>query len=85
MALFAAQHGMHWVSLDLPPANCSTTGSERDLNRLGCWLGAAAQSNTDEGPDRAPPEADLATARHLGRRVAQVTRQFVRGREALSL
>ncbi|MCJ2143497.1 flavodoxin family protein [Methylobacterium sp. E-066] len=85
MALFAAQHGMHWVSLDLPPANCSTTGSEQDLNRLGCWLGAAAQSNTDEGPDRAPPEADLATARHLGRRVAQITRQFVRGREALSL
>jgi len=85
MALFAAQHGMHWVSLDLPPANCSTLGSERDLNRLGCWLGAAAQSNTDEGPDRAPPEADRATARHLGRRVAQVTRHFVRGREALSL
>ncbi len=85
MALFAAQHGMHWVSLDLPPANSSTTGSEQDLNRLGYWLGAAAQSNTDEGPERAPPEADLATARHLGRRVAQVTRQFVRGREALSL
>ena len=85
LALFAAQHGMHWVSLDLPPANCSTTGSEQDLNRLGYWLGAAAQSNTDAGPDRAPPEADLATARHLGRRVAQVTRQFVRGLEAPSL
>ncbi|TXM99844.1 flavodoxin family protein [Methylobacterium sp. WL64] len=85
LALFAAQHGMHWVSLDLPPANCSTTGSEQDLNRLGYWLGAAAQSNTDAGPDRAPPEADLATARHLGRRVAQVTRQFVRGLEAPGL
>jgi multimeric flavodoxin WrbA len=82
MALFAAQHGMHWVNLDLPPANHSTKGSEHDLNRLGFWLGAAAQSNVDEGPDVAPPEADLATARHLGKRVAQATLQFVRGRIA---
>ncbi|MFO7298500.1 MAG: flavodoxin family protein [Pseudomonadota bacterium] len=80
IALFAAQHGMHWVNLDLPPANNSTKGSEEDLNRLGFWLGAAAQSNTDQGPDLAPPESDLLTARHLGRRVAQVTLQFVRGR-----
>jgi len=47
IALFAAQHGMHWVNLGLPPANHSTTGSEEDLNRLGFWLGAGAQSNTD--------------------------------------
>lgn len=79
IALFAAQHGMHWVGLDLPPANNSSTGSEEDLNRLGFWLGAGAQSNTDQGPDLAPPEADLATARHLGRRVAETTLQFVRG------
>jgi NAD(P)H dehydrogenase (quinone) len=82
IALFAAQHGMHWVGLDLPPANHSTMGSEDELNRLGFWLGAAAQSNTDQGPDLAPPEADLATARHLGRRVAETTLRFVRGRAA---
>jgi NAD(P)H dehydrogenase (quinone) len=80
IALFAAQHGMHWVNLGLPPANNSTTGSEEELNRLGFWLGAGAQSNTDQGPDLAPPEADLATARHLGRRVTEATMQFVRGR-----
>lgn len=80
LVLFAAQHGMHWVGLDLPPANNSTTGSEEDLNRLGFWLGAAAQSNTDQGPELAPPEADLATARRLGERVAETTLQFVRGR-----
>ena len=79
MALFAAQHGMHWVNLALPPGNCSSTGRESDLNRFGFFLGAAAQSNTDEGPEVAPPEADLATARHLGRRVAETTLQFVRG------
>jgi NAD(P)H dehydrogenase (quinone) len=85
IALFAAQHGMHWVSLGLPPANNSTGGSEEDLNRLCFWLGAGAQSNTDQGPDLAPPEADLATARHLGRRVAEATLQFVRGRAAVGV
>lgn len=79
LALFAAQHGMHWISLALPPANHSSTGSEAELNRLGFWLGAGAQSNTDQGPEVAPPEADLATARHLGQRVAEVTVQFARG------
>jgi multimeric flavodoxin WrbA len=83
LVLFAAQHGMHWVNLGLPPANHSSTGSERELNRHSFWLGAGAQSNVDQGPDIAPPEADLATARHLGQRVAEVTLQFVRGREHL--
>ncbi|HEX7037891.1 MAG TPA: flavodoxin family protein [Pseudomonadales bacterium] len=84
IALFAAQHGMHWVNLALPPANNSSRGSADDLNRLGFWLGAGAQSNVDQGPDLAPPESDLATARHLGRRVAEATRQFVLGRRALA-
>ena len=34
MALFAAQHGMIWVGLDLMPGNSPT-----DLNRLGAWFG----------------------------------------------
>ena len=55
-AILAAQHGMHWVSLGLPPGN-STHGSDQDLNRLGFWLGAAAQSNNDQGADCAPPES----------------------------
>jgi len=80
IALFAAQNGMHWVNLGLPPSNNSTTGSDDELNRLGFWLGAGAQSNVDQGPDLAPPESDLATARHLGRRVAEATLQFARGR-----
>ncbi len=82
IALFDAQHGLHWVNLGLPPANTASTGSEDELNRHGYWLGAGAQSNVDQGPDVAPPEADLATARHLGRRVAETTLQFVRGRAA---
>lgn len=80
ITLFAAQHGMHWVNLGLPPGNNASVGSDEELNRLGFWLGAGAQSNVDQGPDAAPPEADLATARHLGRRVAETTVQLVLGR-----
>jgi multimeric flavodoxin WrbA len=80
LAVFAAQHRMHWVALGLPPGNNSSKGSESDLNRLGFFLGAAAQSNADQAADIAPPEADLKTAEHLGRRVAEVTQQFARGR-----
>ena len=43
-------------------------------------MGAAAQSNADEGPEVVPPVADLLTAEHLGRRVATVALQFARGR-----
>jgi NAD(P)H dehydrogenase (quinone) len=80
--ILAAQLGMHWVSLGMLPGNNRSDGSEEDLNRLGFFLGAAAQSNTDEGPDVAPPESDLRTAEALGERVARVTQQFVRGRLA---
>ncbi|MEK6423717.1 MAG: flavodoxin family protein [Burkholderia gladioli] len=82
-AILAAQHGMHWVSLGLAPGGNKSTASPQDLNRLGFFLGAGAQSNADQGPDVAPPEADLLTAEHLGERVATVTAQFVRGRAAV--
>lgn len=79
IALFAAQHGMHWINLGLMAGNNSSKGSPADLNRLGFYLGAGSQSNVDEGPETAPPESDLATARYLGQRVSEVTLQFVRG------
>jgi hypothetical protein len=46
------------------------------LNRLGSFLGAMAQSNTDQGSDLAPIESDLKTAEHLGQRVAQLAARF---------
>jgi NAD(P)H dehydrogenase (quinone) len=84
LALFAAQHGMHWVNLGLHAGNSSSKGLPSDLNRLGFYLGAGAQSNVDEGPDTAPPESDLATAHHLGRRVAEVTCRFIQRDSILS-
>jgi len=84
MAVLAAQHGMHWVNLGLPPGWLYTsTGSPEDLNRLGGFLGAMAQSPSDLGPDAAPPRADLRTAEHLGRRVALTTAHLVGGRRLL--
>jgi multimeric flavodoxin WrbA len=79
MVLFAAQHGMIWVGLDMMPGNSSSTGSTgstEDLNRLGSWLGVMTQANTDEAPDIAPPTSDLKTAQYLGRRVAETAGRF---------
>jgi NAD(P)H dehydrogenase (quinone) len=66
MALFAAQHGMIWVGLDLFPGR-----STDEPNRIGGWLGAMAQSD-DGSPEVTPIESDLKTAAHLGRRVAEI-------------
>jgi NAD(P)H dehydrogenase (quinone) len=83
LTVFAAQHHMHWVSLGLGAGWNSTTGSENDLNRLGFWLGAGAQTDVDAGPDQMHP-SDVQTCHHLGQRVALVTRQFNIGRSATS-
>lgn len=74
--IFAMQHSMIWVGLGLMPGNNSSTGSVNDLNRLGCFIGAMAQSNSDQGPDVAPTEADLKTAEHLGKRVAETAQRM---------
>ncbi|MEV0980001.1 flavodoxin family protein [Streptomyces sp. NPDC049915] len=74
----AAQLGMHWVNLGLLPGWNTSTASENDLNRLGFFSGAAAQTNADEGPE-AVHKADIATAEHLGRRVTETARVFLRG------
>jgi multimeric flavodoxin WrbA len=76
LAIFAAQHGMIWVGLDLMPGNNNSKGSVDDLNRLGSFLGAMAQSNADQGPDQGPIASDLKTAEHLGKRVALLTARF---------
>ena len=84
MALFAAQHGMNWVTLALPPGWLyRSTGSGSDLNRLAGFLGAMAQSNADQGADLVPPLADRRTAEHLGRRVAELAGRLRAARRAL--
>jgi multimeric flavodoxin WrbA len=84
LALFAAQHGMHWVNLGLPSGHNMSTTSEDTLNRHGFFLGAAAQSDADREADMAATRADLATSEHLGARVTKVARQLASGRAALA-
>jgi multimeric flavodoxin WrbA len=81
LAVFAAQHHMHWINLGLGAGDNSGSGSEHDLNRLGFWLGAGTQTNVDANPDEVHP-ADVRTCEHLGRRMATVTGQLVAGRAA---
>ncbi|MCA6093365.1 flavodoxin family protein [Streptomyces sp. SCA3-4] len=80
--VLAAQHGMHWVGLGAMPGWNSSTASENDINRLGFFLGAGAQTNNDQGPEGVH-KADIATAELLGRRVAEQARIYVAGRAAL--
>lgn len=75
LAVFAAQHGMIWVGLGLPPTYAGLAPSDADTNRLGSHLGAMAQSPPGA---RAVPASDLATAEHLGRRVAEAARRWGR-------
>ena len=70
MALFAAQHGMIWVGLDLFPGKTSD-----EPNRIGGWLGAMAQSD-DASPEVTPIKSDLDTAAHLGQRVAETVQRL---------
>ncbi|NGZ87327.1 flavodoxin family protein [Duganella aceris] len=83
MAIFAAQHGMHWVNLGLPPGHNASTTTEDALNRHTYFLGAGAQSDADTGPDQGATESDLKTSAHLGRRVATVALELSTGRQAL--
>jgi NAD(P)H dehydrogenase (quinone) len=83
VATMAAQQGMHWVSLGLQPGWASTTGSENDLNRLGFFAGAAAQSPVEAGTD-AVHKSDIATTEYLGERVAGAAAIFAAGRGALA-
>jgi NAD(P)H dehydrogenase (quinone) len=76
LAVFGAQQGMIWVSLDLLPGNNNSKGSVADINRLGSFLGAMAQSNVDEGPEAGPIASDLETARYLGKHVAEQAKRL---------
>ncbi|MGK3209224.1 flavodoxin family protein [Amycolatopsis sp. MEPSY49] len=76
--LFAMQHGMVWIGLGLLDGNGRSTGSHDELNRLGAYAGAMAQSNSDQGLE-GMRDSDLRTASALGRRVAQHVAQWQGG------
>jgi NAD(P)H dehydrogenase (quinone) len=79
LAILASQHGMNWINLGIPPPNIPAAERGPDtLNRVGSFLGLAAQSD-NVGPDISPPAGDRETARLLGVRVALAAQRWKRG------
>ena len=79
LAIFGAQHSMHWVGTGMLPGNNHSGGSVEDLNRLGSNLGLMAQANTDQGADLAPPKTDHRSAEQFGIRIAETAKRWVAG------
>ena len=80
--VLAMQQSMIWVSAGmLPPSLSGVEGPDsKHHNRIGSYMGLMTQSNTQSGPDIAPPIGDLETAKIFGKRVAEIAAQFVKGR-----
>jgi multimeric flavodoxin WrbA len=70
----AMQHSGIWVGTGLMPAN-SKAAQRNDVNYVGSFSGAMAQSPSDAGANEMLP-GDLETARLFGARVAEVAAKF---------
>jgi NAD(P)H dehydrogenase (quinone) len=82
----AMQHSMIYVGTGMMPAANdpdafnSIDGPGPDVhNRVGSFMGPMSASFQVD-PGDAPPQGDIETAELYGRRVAEITRQFLRGR-----
>ncbi|MGR3485142.1 MAG: flavodoxin family protein [Paracoccaceae bacterium] len=72
MHVLAMQHGMVWVGAgDLPGTPAHPADDPDNVNRLGYFIGAAAQAGQEAAPEAEPMSSDLAMARALGARVAR--------------
>ena len=66
----AMQHSGIWVGTGLMPSN-SKAAQRNDVNYVGSFAGAMAQSPSDASPAEMP-QGDLDTAKLFGKRVAEV-------------
>lgn len=74
MFTLSQQQSMIWVGTGMMPSN--TKAAQRDdLNYVGSFAGAMAQSPSDSSPDEMPA-GDLETARQFGTRIATITGRF---------
>ena len=70
----AMQHSGIWVGTGLMPSTAKAA-QRNDVNYVGSFSGAMAQTPSDASPDEMPA-GDLETARLFGKRVAEVTARF---------
>jgi multimeric flavodoxin WrbA len=70
----AMQHGGIWVGTALMPSN-SKAAQRNDINYVGSFSGAMAQSPSDASAAEMP-QGDLDTAKLFGQRVAEVAAKF---------
>ena len=69
MMTLAMQHSMLWVGTGMMPANAKAAKRD-DVNWLGAFAGAMAQSASDASAEEGPAVGDLETARLFGVHVA---------------
>ena len=70
----AMQHGGVWVGTGIMPSN-SKAAVRNDINYVGSFSGAMAQSPSDASPAEMV-QGDLDTAKLFGKRVAEVATKF---------
>ena len=70
----AMQHGGLWVGTGLMPSNAKAA-QRQDINYLGSFSGAMAQSPSDASAAEVP-QGDLETGKLFGQRVAEVAARF---------
>jgi NAD(P)H dehydrogenase (quinone) len=70
----AMQQSGIWVGTGLMPSN-TKAAQRNDINYVGSFAGAMAQSPSDSSPAEMP-QGDLDTAKLFGQRVAEVTAKF---------
>ncbi len=87
IVVFAMQHGMIWVGTGMFPSqnnmdamNSIEGPGPETHNRVGSFIGPMSASFQVDPPG-APSKGDIETAELYGKRVAEITLQFVKGRE----
>ncbi len=70
----AMQHSGIWVGTGMMPSN-TKAATRNDINYVGSFAGAMAQSPSDSSPAEMLP-GDLETAKLFGKRVAEVAAKF---------
>lgn len=75
MFTLAMQQSMVWVGTGMM-ASDAKAAQRNDINFVGSYAGAMAQSPSDASPEEGPLPGDLETAKLFGKRIADTARQF---------